>query len=73
MPSHGGIVVSFERMDAMLEIDTENQVAVVQPGVTLRPARRGDRRHGLVYPVFPGENSASLGGNVATNAAACGR
>ena len=34
-----------------------------------RPARRGDRApHGLVYPVFPGEYSASLGGNVATNA-----
>ena len=32
---HGGILVSFERMAAILEIDTENHVAVVQPGVTL--------------------------------------
>lgn len=64
----GGVLVSFERMNAILEIDTENHVAVVQPGVTLAQLDEETRRHGLVYPVFPGENSASLGGNVATNA-----
>src|SRR3954447_16654251 len=68
VPTHGGIVVSFERMDAVLEIDTENHMAVVQPGVTLAQLDEATARHGLVYPVFPGENSASLGGNVATNA-----
>ena len=68
IPTHGGIVVSFERMDAVLEIDTENHVAVVQPGVTLAQLDEITAAHGLVYPVFPGENSASLGGNVATNA-----
>ncbi|MGZ4682835.1 MAG: FAD-binding oxidoreductase [Acidimicrobiales bacterium] len=68
IPSHGGIVVSFERMDAVLEIDTENHMAVVQPGVTLAQLDEITAGHGLVYPVFPGENSASLGGNVATNA-----
>ena len=44
IPQPGGIVVSFERMDAILEIDRENFVAVVQPGVTLAAARRGDGR-----------------------------
>lgn len=68
VPTHGGIVVSFERMAAVLEIDTENHMAVVQPGVTLAQLDEATARHGLVYPVFPGENSASLGGNVATNA-----
>ena len=68
IPSDGGIVVSFERMKRILEIDTENHVAVVQPGVTLDQLDEATRQHGLVYPVFPGENSASLGGNVATNA-----
>ena len=68
IPTCGGIVVSFERMDAVLEIDTENHTAVVQPGVTLAQLDEVTARHGLVYPVFPGENSASLGGNVATNA-----
>ena len=68
IPSRGGIVVSFERMNQILEIDTENHVAVVQPGVTLSQLDAVTTEHGLVYPVFPGESSASLGGNVATNA-----
>jgi glycolate oxidase len=68
IPRHGGILVSFERMASLLEIDTANGVAVVQPGVTLDVLDKETARHGLVYPVFPGENSASLGGNVATNA-----
>lgn len=67
-PTPASIVVSFERMAAILEIDTENHVAVVQPGVTLHELDEALAPHGLVYPVFPGEYSASLGGNVATNA-----
>jgi glycolate oxidase len=68
IPRRGGILVSFERMSTILEIDTENHIAVVQPGVTLAQLDEETQKHGLVYPVFPGENSASLGGNVATNA-----
>ena len=63
-----GILMSFERMNRILEIDLDNHVAVVQPGVTLEELNRAVGEHGLVYPVFPGESSASLGGNVATNA-----
>jgi glycolate oxidase len=68
IPVAGGVVVSFERMDSILEIDEDNHVAVVQPGVTLQQLDEATDRRGLVYPVFPGESSASLGGNVATNA-----
>jgi glycolate oxidase len=68
IPRPGGIVVSFERMAAIIEIDEANQVAVVQPGVTLAELDAATASRGLVYPVFPGESSASLGGNVATNA-----
>jgi len=68
IPVDGGIVVSFERMNEIIEIDLDNHVAVVQPGVTLEQLDHATRPHGLVYPVFPGESSASLGGNVATNA-----
>ncbi|HXQ75493.1 MAG TPA: FAD-binding oxidoreductase [Acidimicrobiales bacterium] len=68
VPRPDGILVSFERMNEILEIDTDNHVAVVQPGVTLEELDRVTAGHGLVYPVFPGESSASLGGNVATNA-----
>jgi glycolate oxidase len=68
IPSADGILVSFERMNAVLEIDTENHVAVVQPGVTLTELEERTKAAGLVYPVYPGELSASLGGNVGTNA-----
>jgi glycolate oxidase len=68
IPRADGILVSFERMAEILEIDTANHVAVVQPGVTLHDLDEALKPHGLVYPVFPGESSASLGGNVATNA-----
>ncbi|MCU0269713.1 MAG: FAD-binding protein [Acidimicrobiales bacterium] len=67
-PVEGAIVVSFERMDAIVEIDEANHVAVVQPGVTLEHLDAELAARGLVYPVFPGEYSASLGGNVNTNA-----
>jgi glycolate oxidase len=67
-PVEGGVVVSFARMAEILEIDHQNHVAVVQPGVTLQQLDDALAPHGLVYPVFPGESSASLGGNVATNA-----
>jgi glycolate oxidase len=68
VPRADGIVVAMERMNRVLEVDEENHVAVVQPGVTLAQLDEVLAPMGLVYPVAPGENSASLGGNVATNA-----
>lgn len=68
IPRPDGILVSFERMNKILEIDTVNHVAVVQPGVTLTELERATEEVGFVYPVYPGELSASLGGNVNTNA-----
>jgi glycolate oxidase len=68
IPRPDGIVVSFERMASIVEIDTDNFVAVVEPGVRLEQLDEALAPHGLVYPVFPGEYSASLGGNVNTNA-----
>ena len=68
VPQDSAVVVSFEKMANILEIDEVNNVAVVEPGVTLRALDEALARHGLVYPVFPGELGGSLGGNVATNA-----
>jgi glycolate oxidase len=68
VPRADGIVLSLEHLDRVLEIDLENHVAVVQAGVTLDQLDAALAPLGLVYPVQPGENSASLGGNVATNA-----
>lgn len=67
-PVPGGIVVAFDRMAAIVEIDTDNHLVVVQPGITLAELDDALAPLGLVYPVFPGEYSASLGGNVNTNA-----
>jgi len=67
-PLADGLVVAFDRMDRILDIDLENHVAVVQPGVTLEQLDAALRPLGLVYPVYPGEQSASIGGNVGTNA-----
>jgi glycolate oxidase len=68
VPVADGIVVSFDRMNRIVELDTENHLAVVEPGVRLNELDAATAEHGLVYPVYPGEYSASLGGNVATNA-----
>ena len=62
------IVLCFEKFNQILEIDVENQVAVVEPGVTLAQLDDALAPFGLVYPIFPGELSATLGGNIATNA-----
>lgn len=67
-PVEGGLVVSFERMNKVLEVDVDNHVAVVQPGVTLAELDERTAEHGLAYTVWPGELSASIGGNVGTNA-----
>ena len=67
-PLADGLVISFERMNAVLEIDVENHVAVVQPGVTLAELDERAAAAGLTYPVYPGELSATIGGTVGTNA-----
>ncbi len=67
-PVNGGLVVSFSRMNQVLRVDADDHVAVVQPGVTLRELGEALAPHGLRYPVYPGELSGSLGGNVNTNA-----
>jgi glycolate oxidase len=68
VPAADAILISFERMNRIVEIDLENHMAVIEPGVTLQELDEALLPLGLVYPVFPGEYSASLGGNVATNA-----
>ncbi|MGO9382532.1 MAG: FAD-binding oxidoreductase, partial [Mycobacterium sp.] len=68
IPRKDGLVISFERMNAVVEVDTTNQVAVVQPGVTLTELDAATVDAGLGYMVQPGELSSSVGGNVGTNA-----
>jgi glycolate oxidase len=67
-PVNGGLVISFDQMRAVLRVDVNDHVAVVQSGITLRELNEHLEGTGLQYPVYPGELSGSLGGNVNTNA-----
>ncbi len=68
IPAYGGILLSLERLNRILEIDKENFVAVVEPGVTLADLCSQVEQQGLYYPLYPGEMTAMIGGNIATNA-----
>jgi len=68
LPVYGGIVLSMERMNRILEIDVENFTATVEPGVTLAELNSEVEQKGLYYPLHPGEMAATIGGTVATNA-----
>ncbi|MGA8115561.1 MAG: FAD-linked oxidase C-terminal domain-containing protein [Actinocatenispora sp.] len=65
----GGIVLSLAKMTAIREIDAENQLAVVEPGVINADVGRAAAPHGLCYPPDPSSFEIStIGGNLATNA-----
>lgn len=68
VPIFGGILLSLEQMNRIIEIDTHNFVAVAEAGVTLSELYKATEEHGLYYPVYPGETTATIGGTVATNA-----
>lgn len=68
VPKEGGILLLTTRMNRVFEIDEENLMAVVQPGVILLNFIEMVTKQGLMYPPDPGEKSATLGGNVMTNA-----
>ncbi len=65
----GGILTVFARMNRILEIDTENQRAVVQPGVVNLDLSRAVDHAGLFFAPDPSsQKSCTIGGNVAENA-----
>jgi glycolate oxidase len=68
VPSAGGVVLSVENMNRVLEIDADNQMAVVEAGVTLNDFERAVEEAGFYFPPHPGEESAMIGGMIATNA-----
>lgn len=69
VPLAGGIVLSLERMNAILEIDPINRVAVVEPGVVTNDLCRAAADKGFLYAGYPMSTETSfIGGNFATNA-----
>ena len=68
VPIQGGIVLSLKNMNQILNVDEANKTATVQAGVLLQDIKAEAERHGLYYPPDPGEQTATIGGNAATNA-----
>ncbi|MFC9615561.1 FAD-binding oxidoreductase [Streptomyces sp. NPDC056938] len=65
----GCLVLDLSRMNRVLEIDTENLLAVVQPGVINNDLKAAVAEHGLWYPPDPASAPwSTIGGNVSTNA-----
>ena len=70
LPTSGGITLAMEKhMNKILEIDMENMVAVVQPGVVNMDLQKAVEKVGLFYPPDPAsEEYSTIGGNVSENA-----
>ena len=66
VPTMGGVVLSMERLNRILEIDEVNLLAVVEPNVITGDLQRAVEEVGLFYPPDPASlDTASIGGNVA--------
>ncbi|MDX2226729.1 MAG: FAD-linked oxidase C-terminal domain-containing protein [Verrucomicrobiae bacterium] len=69
VPVRGGIVLSVMGLNRILEINREDGVAVVEPGVITKELQEQVRARGLFYPPDPASHAhCSIGGNIATNA-----
>jgi glycolate oxidase len=66
LPVQGGLVLVMSRLNRILEVDAENQVAVVEPGVITGQFQTAVRKEGLFYPPDPASRDfCTMGGNVA--------
>jgi glycolate oxidase len=66
LPIYGGVLLSMEKFKAIIDIDTENLQATVEPGVITEEFMNAVAEKGLLYPVDPSsKGSCFIGGNVA--------
>ncbi len=69
LAKQGGIIVSFSMMNRIVEVNTANRYAVVEPGVVIAEFQRAVEKMNLFYPPDPGSsNVATMGGAVVMNA-----
>jgi len=68
VPTESGVVLSLERMNRVIEVDTENLMVVVEAGVKLEELMEAVDEAGLLFPPHPGDETAQVGGLVACNA-----
>jgi len=69
VPVHGGVVLLFDRMNRILELDPDDMMIVVEPGVITNVINETVAEHGLFYAGYPMSlETCTIGGNVAENA-----
>ena len=68
VPLHGGILLETTKMNKILKLDSNNLTVIVQPGVLLMELAAFAEENDFLYPPDPGEKSATIGGNISTNA-----
>lgn len=64
----GGIMICTKMMNRILELDENNLTVTVEPGVLLMQLQEYVEANNFMYPPDPGEKSATIGGNISTNA-----
>lgn len=65
----GEVVISFEKMNVIEEVDPESRTITVQAGVVLENVQQAAKQNGLLFPLnFGAKGSAQIGGIIATNA-----
>ena len=68
VPIHGGILLETTQMNKIISLDSNNLTVTVQPGVLLMELAAFAEANDFLYPPDPGEKSATIGGNISTNA-----
>jgi len=68
VPTYGGILLSLAKMNRILELDEENLMVTVEPGVLIMDLHAYVEKCGFLYPPDPGQKSGTIGGNISTNA-----
>ena len=68
VPICGGILIETSKMNKIIELDSDNLTVTVQPGVLLMELAAFVEENDFMYPPDPGEKSATIGGNISTNA-----
>ncbi len=68
IPLYGGVLLNMNTMNKIFELDEENLTLIVEPGALIMEIRSFAEEKGLFYAPMPGEQSATIGGNISTNA-----
>ena len=68
VPLEGGILLDTSAMTNFIELDEKNMTLTLEPGVLLMDVAKYVEEHNLFYPPDPGEKTATIGGNISTNA-----